>query len=183
MSEDFFGDLGRSISKAANEVVDKTGEFFESTKIRAQISGEEKVMEKAYRDIGEMIYRQHMEGQPVSEEVEKLCEDILSHEDKIKSFKSELASLKGQKLCPGCDEVLDKNASFCTRCGNSVVVEAEEEDEKSDIIETVESAAEEAKETVQNTVEEVVTEAKDAAGDVASEVRDKAEEVKSDLEG
>lgn len=182
MSEDFFVDLGRTISKAANEVVDKTGEFFESTKIKAQISTEEKSVEKAYRDIGEIIYKQHMEGQPVSEEVAKICDDILSHEDRIRSFRTELANLKGMKICPACSEKVPKDVAFCPKCGVAMPVE-EPEAAAEDIVETVEAAAADAAEEVKETVSDAAEEVKEAAKDVAEEVKDKAEDIKSDMEG
>ena len=93
MSEDFFNDLGKKITRAANEAVDKGTEFFELTKIRAQIAGEGKAIEKHYRDIGEIVYKLQQEGTPVSEEVAKICDEILAHEKLIKTMRSEMASL------------------------------------------------------------------------------------------
>ena len=42
MADDFFGELGKSISRATQQAVDRTGDFFERTKITAQITGEQK---------------------------------------------------------------------------------------------------------------------------------------------
>lgn len=171
MSEDFFNDLGKKITRAANEAVDKGTEFFEVTKIRAQIAGEGKAIEKHYRDIGEIVYKLQQEGTPVSEEVAKICDEILAHEKLIKTMRSEMASLKGMKLCPNCEEMVDKTAAFCPKCGSSIVVE--ETVEKEDIVEDVENVA-----------EEVVSEAEEAAEEVketVSDVKEAAEDIIEDV--
>ncbi|MEE1197483.1 MAG: zinc ribbon domain-containing protein [Lachnospiraceae bacterium] len=175
MAEDFFNDLGKKITKAANEAVDKGTEFFEVTKIRAQIAGEGKAIEKAYRDMGEIVYRLQQEGTPVTEEVAKLCDDIQSHEACIKSLRSDMANFKGMKVCPNCEEMVDKSAAFCPKCGSSVT--AEETVEEEDIVETADDTAEEADSEAKDTAEEVISEVKDAVKEAASQAKDVAEEV------
>lgn len=175
MAEDFFNDLGKKITKAANEAVDKGTEFFEVTKIRAQIAGEGKAIEKAYRDMGEIVYRLQQEGTPVTEEVAKLCDDIQSHEACIKSLRSDMANFKGMKVCPNCEEMVDKSAAFCPKCGSSVT--AEETVEEEDIVETADDTAEETDSEAKDTAEEVISEVKDAVKEAASQAKDVAEEV------
>ena len=171
MSEDFFGDLGRSIGKAATNVVDKTGEFLEATKIKAQISNEEKFVEKDYRDIGKLIYDLHMEGHPFDDNIVKICDDIQAHDDTIKSFKSDLANLKGLKICPSCSEPVEKSATFCPKCGNTLPVE-ETEDKTSDIVDTIDAEA------VMSDAEDKADDVKDAAQDTVSDMKDKAADVR-----
>lgn len=177
MAEDFFNDLGKKITKAANEAVDKGTEFFEVTKIRAQIAGEGKAIEKAYRDMGEIVYRLQQEGTPVTEEVAKLCDDIQSHEACIKSLRSDMANFKGMKVCPNCEEMVDKSAAFCPKCGSSVT--AEETVEEEDIVETADDTAEEADSETNDTAEETDSEVKDTAEEVISEVKDAVKEAAS----
>ena len=149
MSDDFFNDLGKTITKAANDAVDKTTEFFEATKIRTQIAGEGKSIEKDYRDIGEIVYKLYMEGTPVTDAVAKLCDDVKAHEDRINDLRRELANRKGLNLCPNCGEMVDKTAVFCPMCGSSMAQEEAKKDvQEDDIVETVEEAAEEAAEVV-----------------------------------
>ena len=56
MSDDFFGDLGKSISRVTQKAVGRTGELFETTKINAQISGEQREIEKLYAKIGARFF-------------------------------------------------------------------------------------------------------------------------------
>lgn len=182
MSEDFFNDLGKTITKAANDAVDKTTEFFEATKMKAQIAGEGKSIEKNYRDIGEIIYKLYMEGTPVTDEVAKICDDVQAHEDHIKSLRKDLASLKGMNLCRACEEMVDKAAAFCPKCGSSMAQEKAKEDVKEDdIIETVEAVAKEAAEEVKDAVEEVASDVEEVASDVEEAASD-VEEVVTEAE-
>lgn len=173
MSEDFFNDLGKTITKAANDAVDKTTEFFEATKIKAQIAGEGKSIEKNYRDIGEIIYKLYTEGTPVTDEVAKICDDVCAHEEHIKSLRNDLANLKGMNLCPACEEMVDKAAAFCPKCGSSMAQEKTKEDvNEDDIIETVEAVAKEAAEEVKDTVEEVASDVEEVVSEVEETVSD-----------
>ncbi|MDD3338031.1 MAG: hypothetical protein PHS82_04155 [Lachnospiraceae bacterium] len=165
MSEDFFGDLGKTITKAAGEVVDKTGDFFESTKLKAQIAGEEKCIDKGYRNIGEVVFRQQAEGAQVSEEVQVLIEEIRKHMEQIAAFREELAQLKGQRVCPSCAAIIDADAAYCPKCGVAV---PEEETVDAEMVEDApEEAAEEA-------AEEIAGE--DAAEDVGAETVEESKE-------
>lgn len=161
MSEDFFGDLGKTITKAAGEVVDKTGDFFEATKLKAQIAGEEKCIDKGYRNIGEVVFRQQAEGGQVSEEVQVLIEEIQKHMQQIAAFREELAQIKGQKVCPLCGAIIDADAAYCPRCGVAVPEE-----------ETVEAEA------VEDAPEEVTEETadEDAAAETPAEEAEESKE-------
>lgn len=180
MAEDFFNDLGKKISKAANDAVDKGTEFFEVTKIRAQISGEGKSIEKAYRDIGEIIYKLQQDGTPVTEDVAKLCDDIYAHEKRIRAMRREMANIKGMKLCPNCEEMVEKEAAYCPKCGSTM--ETEVTVEKEDIVENVETMAEEAVSEGKETAEEMVSQAKETAKEAVSAVKEKAADVKEKVE-
>lgn len=118
MSEDFFGDLGKSITKATQQAVDKTSIFFESTKISAQISSEQKEIEKLYQNIGEAVYRQIKAGTLTpGEDIRAAAEEIKGHETQINVFKKNLADVKGMKICPNCREVIPSDVAFCPKCG------------------------------------------------------------------
>lgn len=183
MSEDFFNDLGKTITKAANGAVDKTTEFFEATKIKAQISGEGKSIEKNYRDIGEIIYKLYMEGTPVTDEVAKVCSDVQAHEERIKSLRRDLANLKGMNLCSNCEGMVDKAASFCPKCGSSMVQEEAKKDAgEDDIIETVETVAKEAAEEAKDIAEEVASEVEDMVSEVDEAASEPVEETKETIE-
>ena len=131
MSDDFFGDLGKSITKATQKAAMRTGSLIESTKINAMITAESKSIEKLYLELGELIYERFQDS-PVMEDsaVRAIADELDTHLEKISSYRSELAEVRGMKVCPSCGEIIEKNALFCPKCGVSCLTGEPEEDEK-----------------------------------------------------
>ena len=94
---DFLRGLGQTITKTANDVTDKTEEFFEITKLRGQISGEEKVIHQAYARLGELLYKEYEAGTAVSEDVAEICKDIDRHKERVSALEKDLSYLRGKK--------------------------------------------------------------------------------------
>ncbi|MCR5294296.1 MAG: zinc ribbon domain-containing protein [Lachnospiraceae bacterium] len=118
MAEDFFGELGRSISRATREAVDRTGVFVEAAKITAQITGQQKEVEKLYQKIGEMVYKKYRNGQYQPEpELLPLMDEIRSRSSQMSSMKKNLAEVRSMKLCPNCGELIQMEVAFCPKCG------------------------------------------------------------------
>lgn len=118
MSEDFFGDLGKSISRYTQNAVDKTSTFFEATKISAQISTEQKEIDKLYQKIGETVYRRAESRQmQLDDDLAAFVEEIRRHREQISSRRKDLADVKGKKVCPSCGELIPREVAFCPKCG------------------------------------------------------------------
>ena len=127
MSDDFFSDLGKSISKATQSAVDRTSSFFESTKINAQIGGVNKEIEKLYQRIGEAVcIRFADDNSPLGEEIMSMMEDIKTHRGKIFSLRETLAAVQGKKVCPVCAEIIAADVAFCPKCGAPTPVKEED---------------------------------------------------------
>ncbi len=121
MSEDFFGDLGKSLSRSAQKAATRTGTFFESTKMNAQISSEQKEVEKLYAEIGELVYERALEGQmPEDPEITKLVHMVREHRVRILKMKRDLADVRGMQICPNCQEEVAPDVSFCPKCGMKI---------------------------------------------------------------
>lgn len=138
MSDDFFGDLGKSISRVTQQAVNRTGDLFETTKINAQISGEKREIEKLYAKIGAIIYRKVSNGtMEADEDIAAIIDDIRAHAGQLASRRKALAGVKRMRVCPACGELIATDVAFCPKCGTPVVVnppalseeEVEEEDD------------------------------------------------------
>ena len=137
---DFFGkleNLGKIISKKAEEVSKKTGEVVdvvakkaeetvEITKIKSQIGTMERNNERDYKDIGKMIFERYKKGEVVDNEFIELCEAISEREDSIRKAKEEIANLKGLEVCPKCDAHVEAGVNFCPKCGANLDEESKE---------------------------------------------------------
>ena len=124
MSDDFFGDLGKSISRVTQKAVGRTGELFETTKINAQISGEQREIEKLYAKIGAVVYRKIANGtMEADEDIAPIVDDIRAHAGQLASRRRALAGVKTMRVCPACGELIATDVAFCPKCGTPVVVD------------------------------------------------------------
>lgn len=133
MADDFFGELGKSISRATQQAVDRTGDFFEKTKITAQITGEQKEIDKLYQRLGEIVYRSIKAGTMMSNpELDPVMNDIDAHLNQVHTFRKSLADVSGMKVCGCCGSLIPLEAAFCPRCGAPAPLMNPEESEKND---------------------------------------------------
>ena len=120
MSDDFFGDLGRSITRATQKAASRTGSLIESTKINAMVSAEEKAIEGYMKEIGETIYARCVSGEMKTDELlAPIVDEISARQEKIRSYRAELASLRGMTVCPSCGEIIETDSLFCPKCGTA----------------------------------------------------------------
>ena len=118
MSDDFFGDLGKSISRATARAVGRTGSLIESTKINAMITAETKSIERLHLELGELVYERCLEEKMTpDEEMQVIIDELKSHLEKILSYRVELAEVRGMRVCPSCGEIIDMDVLFCPKCG------------------------------------------------------------------
>ena len=118
MADDFFGELGKSISRATQQAVDKTSVFIERTKITAQISGEQKEIDKLYQVIGEIVYRKVKTGEMNNDiDIAPIIHDIDTHSSQVTTYKRTLADVRNMKICENCGSVIAMDVAFCPKCG------------------------------------------------------------------
>lgn len=127
MTDDFFAEFGETLHQAAKEFSAKTDSFFESQKVRNKINGKQRQIDQCLKDVGNIIYKKFVDGEPMHEEVAALCEEITEHKVAIAKMKENMARKKGEKICANCGAVLPKDAQFCLRCGAECKAEPEEE--------------------------------------------------------
>lgn len=121
MSDDFFSDIGRHISRYTKKAAEQTGTFFEATKISAQITGEENEVRKIYQKLGEEVFQRAVTGGVALTDSEKeLVDSIGHHKEKIRVMRQQLADVKGMVVCPKCGAIIAGDSSFCPKCGAEV---------------------------------------------------------------
>lgn len=138
MANDFFDELGMTISKKAKDLGGKAETLYETQKIRNKMNSEEKVADKIKFDLGNLIYQRYADGSAVDGEVGALCEEISQHLQRAAAYREEAASLKGQKICPSCQKSVDKVASFCPYCGATCPSAEPEQKNSGDVVDVPE---------------------------------------------
>jgi len=174
MAEDFFGDLSKSLSSAAQQAVDKTSTFFESQKMGVQIQTAQREIDRLYLKIGAAVAKEAKEeGFAVSEAVQALLDEVGAQEDKIAGLKKGIARIRGQKICPECGSTIDAEHAYCPKCGAAVPVEEPEPDPVEEEVCECEVAEEAC-----DAAEEACECACDAAEEMSEEVSRAVEEAK-----
>lgn len=179
MADDFFGTLGKKISKATHSAASATSSLVESTKLNAQISGEHKTVENLYRRIGEAVAKKAEAGElQLGDEENAIVEEIRKHKDTILGIRKALASIKGQKICPSCGEQIPKEVAYCPKCGTETPVEEEPIEEiMAEAVEDTDEAVPASFEEVKEDLGEAAEEVKEAAAETAEEAKETFAEV------
>lgn len=125
MTDDFFVELGETLSKTAKDLGIKADSFFEGQKIRTKIMSEQRLVDQAMEDIGNIIYQKYIDGGAVDQDVTELCEEITERKVAIAQYRETVSKMKGEKVCPACGASIPMEASFCMRCGTPCKTEEE----------------------------------------------------------
>lgn len=97
MGTEFWDDLGRKLSGAADAVGKKTGEVTELARLKNQIYRLEREIEKDYVKLGKKVYEQYLETREAQEPFLSLCETIAQEEVLMEQYKGEIEELKEKK--------------------------------------------------------------------------------------
>ncbi len=171
---DQLGDTAKNIGAAAGDlikqVVDKTGDALEISKVNSKISAEKVEIEKEKKKISDALFDKFAKGEEVPEEVKEFCENIKAHFSNIDNFNEEIEKIK---------EAAEKRAEEIKAAAEQRAKEAKEAAEKraEEAKAAAEKKAEEAKENLEDTLDEI----KDTLEEKAEDAKDKFEEVKDDI--
>lgn len=175
MAADFFDGLSETITRTAKELSERAEIIYETQKIRNRISTEERIMDKVFADLGNLIYKRYSSGEPMDEELSVLCEEVKQHEARINRYKDELAKRKGEKVCPDCGKSVSQEVSFCPYCGAPCPDMPKEEDEASQ-----EQEQEPVEETAEEVQDEEVSNPQEPTDSTTKEQETDQEEVKNE---
>ena len=126
MADDFFSELGETISKTAKDISTKADSFLEGQKTRTKIATEQRMIDKSMNDMGNMVYKKYVDGEAIDEELTDLCEDITQRKITIAKYRETMAGMKGRKVCPACGASVPAQAAYCMYCGTPCESEEEE---------------------------------------------------------
>lgn len=196
MAKDFFDSIGKSLAKTMREVGGRAENFYSEQKLKGNISGEEKQIQKIMEELGKIVYRRYCDGAPLEDMQKRLCEQIDQRMERIAQFKEEIARVKSKKICSSCGTAVEEGMAFCPHCGTACTTK-EKEEYAGDVVadsgaeeivseispeivgETtpeLEEALEEVKEAVEESSEEAVEESTEEAGEEVEEIKETAEE-------
>lgn len=113
-----FETIGRHITNAGQDVVQKTQNLSDVAKLNSIISEKEKKAKQCYMELGEIYYGQHKDD--MDSENYAYIEKLNTLLSEIESCKEELNTIKGVARCPRCGMSVTTEAIFCQRCGEKL---------------------------------------------------------------
>ncbi len=115
-----FDELKSKVTETAKTAMQKSNEFVEVTKLSISVSDANTRVDRLLRDIGKMIYIQHLDGESLDNDITKKCNEADLIYEQIKELKEKIAELKKIKVCPHCDNENQTDALFCSKCGKQI---------------------------------------------------------------
>lgn len=130
----FFNDLGKKTTETTSKIA-------KETKLKLKINENKSAIKELYEAIGKKVYQKYVreEGANVLEEISEECLKLDELSKEIEDARKEILTLNNKKLCIKCFAEIEKNAQFCSKCGEkqteeeTVLEKAEEKLDNSDI--------------------------------------------------
>ena len=139
----FFDELKKNLSgvtdtvaKTSENVMKKSSTAIEIQKAKLKRVSLEGDMKELYASLGKLYFEEYADGD-MPKEMAELCEKITSCQHAINEAEQRAALLKGVVICSNCQAEVDKDASYCPKCG-AEIIHVVEEDENVDAATSVE---------------------------------------------
>ena len=141
MANDAFAKIKSSVNRGITTISVKTSATLEKTKIKTHIETLEKEIEKLYRNIGEMMYMQWVQGEFEGEVPKEGFELVKQKKQMIADLTAELATVDERNnqilgntadaqvdsiktetkyVCSKCGTQYEVSTNFCRKCGNKM---------------------------------------------------------------
>ncbi|MDO4563750.1 MAG: zinc ribbon domain-containing protein [Clostridia bacterium] len=113
----FLDEIKDKVSEAANITGKKAGEMYETTKVKLEISELNSAAKNIYKEIGELVYAAHSNGEDNDAELEEKFAAIDEIREKLAELDERQIKIKNLKICPQCGATVPDDSSFCPKCG------------------------------------------------------------------
>lgn len=114
--------IGKKFSQVGQEAIKKTQNLADVTALKSKINDEKKAINNFFEKIGIRYYEQFQDTCD-DEELARFCAAIQAAQLRIEEHQEKIMQINGVKKCLHCGSEIDRNATFCSGCGNKVEVE------------------------------------------------------------
>ncbi|SFT03370.1 zinc ribbon domain-containing protein [Paenibacillus sp. BC26] len=123
------------VKQGASEAAKKAQQTVEITKLKAQISGKEREIDKVYATIGAAVYRAHQAHDLASaeHEVTNCCSQVDELQVEIGQLEERIKMIRFEKTC-SCGKVVALDTKFCPDCGSALGDEPKNETTVGEIV-------------------------------------------------
>jgi rRNA maturation endonuclease Nob1 len=113
-------DVLNKTKTAVDITAKKTGELVELTKANVKIMDTQNTIDKAFAEIGKMVYNSSKGRGDYAEEIEQKIAAIDELNEKLNELREEIASIKGIIVCRSCGKENSVSNAYCSACGSSL---------------------------------------------------------------
>ena len=114
----FFEEMGRKLSQTSQDVVQKTKDTTEISRINGMIIDEEKTISLMFDQMGKSYFDAHKDDE--APEFAALINKIKESRAKIEEHKENIKRIRGIMPCPHCGQEINYGVPFCSFCGKRV---------------------------------------------------------------
>ena len=116
----WFDKVKSTVTKTAKFTKEKSTELYDITRLSFAINELESKIDKIFKNIGMLVYRDYEGGAEFAEDIDMLLKDIDAKYEEIAAIKDELNKIKNVKVCPKCKKTNPTDANFCLSCGEKL---------------------------------------------------------------
>lgn len=117
---EWFDKVKSTVTKTAKFTKDKSTELYDITRMSFSINELENKIDKLFKNIGMLVYRDYETGAEFSEDIDMLLKDIDAKYEEIAQIKEEINNIKNVSVCPSCKKTNPSDANFCLSCGEKL---------------------------------------------------------------
>ena len=116
---DLFDNIVKKLTDAADYTLKEAGKLTDTAKTKISIANREAAIEEEILKIGRYCYDEHADSAiNNSDVIQVACSEIDRLNGELDILKAELAVLKKFKICPECGTKIDREMSYCHKCGH-----------------------------------------------------------------
>ena len=124
---DFLENVMSVVGSAAHNVVKKSGEVVEYSKIKYAMYGVNSTIRELKEEIGQAVYDSYKTSTPLDEIVKEKCAQIDKLSEQLGEYEDQLDNYKSMVKCPECGQSVKDDSNFCSVCGARIAVDKEAE--------------------------------------------------------
>lgn len=111
----FLDGIGKKLSQTGQDVMKKTRNFADSTKLTGMIADEERTINSLYPQIGKAYYELHKNDPEYA--LSELVAAVNDAFARIEQLNDQIAAINGSQKCPRCGANVPEGGMFCNSCG------------------------------------------------------------------
>ena len=113
-------DAGDFAVKTAGDASEGAKKVFNKSKHSVNIMELNSEIDKAYKEIGKLVYLAHRDDAENAEAIEEKIAEIDAKISEIAELRGKIDELSDTKTCTSCGAKNDKSAAFCSKCGSAL---------------------------------------------------------------